>query len=52
MKARINQNTDVDLSVDNLAKRIALHKIDHGTFDPHFLQESERAGIIAVLSSN
>lgn len=52
MKARINQDTEVDLSLDSLARRMALHKFDHETFDPHFLQETERAGIIAVLSSN
>ena len=28
------------------------HKYDHIKYDPYFLQETERASIIAILSSN
>ena len=38
------------MSIDNLEKRMVIHKFDHKKYDPNFLSEQNRAAMIAILS--
>ena len=49
-KARITSESGQELSIQNLEKRMVLHKFDHSQYEPQFLAEDNRAAIIAILS--
>ena len=49
-KAKINSRTEDEISIDNLTKMMAMHKFDHGKYDPNLLEEHNKADIIAILS--
>ena len=51
-KAYINQDTDTDMSISNLEKRMVIHKFNHKKYDPNFLSEPNRAAMIAILSKD
>lgn len=52
IKARVTSSTSQDLSIESLERRMMSHKFVHEKYDPYLLQETERASIIAILSSN
>jgi len=49
-KAKIDSSTADEISIDNLEKMMVTHKFDHSKYDPKFLEENNRAAIIAILS--
>ena len=40
------------MSIENLEKRMVIHKFNHKKYDPNFLSEPNRAAIIAILSKD
>ena len=51
-RARIHSETKHELSIENLEKRMINHKFRHEQYDPRFLNEANRAAIIAILSQD
>ena len=49
-KARIHSDTQDELSIPNLERKMVRHKFDHATYEPEFLHESNRSAMIAILS--
>ena len=49
-RSRIHEKTKEELSIENLERHMINHKFRHEQYDPHFLNEANRAAIIAFLS--
>ena len=51
-RARIHSKTNEEFSIENLEKSMINHKFRHEQYDARFLDESNRAAIIAILSKD
>lgn len=49
-KAKLDNETDREMSIRNLERSMVMHKFNHAKYDPKFMEEQNRAAIIAILS--